>query len=258
MCARVRKQGLEEKSLEFGRQLCAELSQSAGRQVVKIVKIMGRFEYRGLLGWFPSVRCVFLVCCFWQLGLIVAQQDPGVVQITNSTGLLAAQKQCTGVFLQYTAGPPTEIPPYAANISKQPYSFDSVVTLTNLGYFPLQQWEVSMDFQYNEIIAKVTDATLLGGTTTLPGFVWSNDTTVVGVSSPSLLTSIDTAEDLTLISANFTFKGTEFGFNKSGFSPLPRSIHLVNDGYNCTGIANGQGIILRFEMFNLRKFRCAV
>ncbi|CAM6123431.1 unnamed protein product [Calypogeia fissa] len=189
---------------------------------------MEGFKRRGVAAkalWFRYLVLVFLSL---QLGVGVRAQF-GILA-SNAT-LQAAEDKCVGVYLEYTVSKPVKIPPYASNLTKQPYSFDSTVSIINLGYKKLDVWELTIDFNHGEIIASADEVLFLDADS-LPGYHTTNDTRIVGITQPNLLTSIDTAHNLSEISTTFTIVGTEFGINESG-NPLPKNMSLVNNGYKC-------------------------
>ncbi|BBM99120.1 hypothetical protein MPTK1_1g18890 [Marchantia polymorpha subsp. ruderalis] len=146
----------------------------------------------------------------------------------------SAMDACTGVFLQYQfMGTPLKIYPFMDNTSTllQPYRFESEVTLTNTGFSNVLGWEVFVGFQHGEIIADAPGVLFVDGEST-PGVFAGNGTTVMGTDQPDLKNSIDTAMDLDLISASFSFTGTEFGVADPDV-PMPKNISLLNPGWEC-------------------------
>ncbi|CAM6087856.1 unnamed protein product [Calypogeia fissa] len=206
---------------------------------------MEGFKRRGVAAKALWFRYLVLVLFSLQLGVGVRAQFGILAKAVNTTKnatvasnatlqaavLQAAEDKCVGVYLEYTVSKPVEIPPYSTNLTMQPYSFASTVSIINLGYEKLDVWELTIDFNHGEIIASA-DGVLFLGADSLPGYQTTNDTRIVGTTQPNLLTSIDTAHNLKEISTSFTIVGTEFGINGSG-NPLPKNMSLVNKGYKC-------------------------
>lgn len=87
-------------------------------------------------------------------------------------------------------------------------------------------WRLFID----EILISASGGNLIDGTD-FPALI-GNGITFVGSSVPDLDSSINTAQDLTQISAMIQLIGTQFGVRPPTI-PMPKTIKLVNDGYKC-------------------------
>ena len=86
-------------------------------------------------------------------------------------------------------------------------------------------------FQHREILLSATNAIVVDGSGDFPVAV-GNGTTITGYPITDLKTAIDTAGDYTQISVQVQFSGTMFGMKEKAI-PMPKSIKLANDGWNC-------------------------
>ncbi|KAG5061691.1 hypothetical protein JHK85_002790 [Glycine max] len=87
-------------------------------------------------------------------------------------------------------------------------------------------WRLFID----EILISASGGNLIDGTD-FPALI-GNGITFVGSSVPDLDSSINTAQDLSQISAMIQLIGTQFRVNPPTI-PMPKTIKLVTDGYNC-------------------------
>lgn len=115
-------------------------------------------------------------------------------------------------------------------MSKQAWSFQAEASLTNVGDEEIQGWKMFIGFQHREILVSADGAVSID-TGDLPAEV-GNGTTLVGTAVSDLKTAIETAGDLDQMSAKIKMKGTQFGLG-AGASPMPKTIHLENDGFKC-------------------------
>lgn len=100
----------------------------------------------------------------------------------------------------------------------------------NSGTEELKSWKVFIGFQHNEILVSVDGAQVVDADD-FPIRVGKNGTTITGYPNTDLKTAIETAADFTQIQANVDITGTQFGM-KTG-TPMPKTIHLANDGFKC-------------------------
>ncbi|KAL8468897.1 hypothetical protein ACS0TY_031922 [Phlomoides rotata] len=137
---------------------------------------------------------------------------------------------CNGIFITYTYVSRTREYPFLKNVTAQPWAFKSILAILNAGLYELKNWKIFVGFQNNEILVSATNAVIVDGNE-LPSPV-GNGTTFSGYPQSDLKTSVDTAGDLTQIQTQVELSGTHFGIRPPGY-PMPRTIHLVNDGYKC-------------------------
>jgi hypothetical protein len=114
---------------------------------------------------------------------------------------------------------------------KQPYRFESTLTVLNNGAEDLKSWQVYVGFQHSEILVSASNALLSDGSS-LPVSV-ENGTVFAGYPVTDLKTAIETAGDLKQMSVQVEILGTQFGV-KSPAIPLPENITLANDGFKCS------------------------
>lgn len=137
---------------------------------------------------------------------------------------------CNGIFITYTFVSRTREYPFLKNVTAQPWAFKSILGVLNTGLYQLKNWKIFVGFQNNEILVSATNAVIVDGNE-LPSPV-GNGTTLSGYPQSDLKTSVDTAGDLTQIQTRVELSGTHFGIRPPGY-PMPRTIHLANDGYKC-------------------------
>lgn len=131
-------------------------------------------------------------------------------------------------------------PTVKSDPTKQPYRFESVLTVLNNGLVELKSWAVFVGFQHDEYLVSASDALLADGTA-LPAGV-GNGTIFVGSSLTDLKTAVETAGDLTQMQAQVNLLGTQFGVAPPA-APMPNNISLVNDGWICPK-PTGNGTII--------------
>ncbi|GAB4849657.1 COBRA-like protein 10 [Ancistrocladus abbreviatus] len=137
---------------------------------------------------------------------------------------------CDGIYVTYNFISREKTYPHVKNVSAQSWAFRSQLQVMNMGITELKSWKVFIGFQHNEILVS-TDGGILVDGDDFPAQVGNNGTTVAGYPKTDLKTGIETAGDMTQMTANVEFKGTQFGL-KTG-TPMPKSIKLVNDGFTC-------------------------
>lgn len=151
---------------------------------------------------------------------------------TTSTAAPApASDSCDGIFLSYVYNGGVQLPPTRkTDPTQQPYSFKSTLTILNNGIDPLKSWMVFVGFQHGEYLVSASNAVLADGNS-IPGFV-TNGTVFAGYPSTDLMTAIQTAGDITQMSAQIDLLGTQFGVGSPDV-PMPTNITLANDGWLC-------------------------
>ncbi|CAL5393402.1 unnamed protein product [Camellia sinensis] len=138
---------------------------------------------------------------------------------------------CNGIFLSYSYTSGAQLPPtLTSDPTHQPYKFQSTLTILNNGLDDLKSWQVFVGFQHNEFLVSASNAVLADGTT-LPAGV-GNGTVFAGYPTTDLKTAVETAGDMTQMSAQIDLVGTQFGVG-SNSTPMPANISLVNDGFVC-------------------------
>ncbi|XP_042421576.1 COBRA-like protein 10 [Zingiber officinale] len=141
-----------------------------------------------------------------------------------------AQDSCNGAFLTYNFISRTKEFPRVKNASAQSWAFKAQATVLNTMAQDLQAWSMFIGFQHDEILVSVGGAVITDGTD-FPAHV-GNGTTLSGYPQTDLLTSIETAGDMSQIQAVVDLTGTQFGVKPPG-TPMPRTIKLENPGYKC-------------------------
>ena len=143
-----------------------------------------------------------------------------------------ASDSCNGLFLQYTYTRGQQLPPNltSSDPSHQPYRFESTLLVRNNGLRELKSWRAYVGFQHGELLVSASNAVLADGSP-LPANV-SNGTVFAGYPVADLKTAVETAGDLTQMSAQVGLVGTQFGVRSPGI-PMPSNISLANDGFIC-------------------------
>ncbi|KAL4560268.1 hypothetical protein LXL04_032418 [Taraxacum kok-saghyz] len=136
---------------------------------------------------------------------------------------------CNGVFLSYTYTSGSRIPPNRT--SNQPYRFESILRVLNNADEELKSWRVFVGFQHDEFLVSASNAVIADGSAAFPGPV-GNGTVFAGFPSADLKTAIETAGDVTQMSVEVDFVGTQFGVDSPDV-PMPSNISLANDGFVC-------------------------
>ncbi|KAJ4848240.1 COBRA-like protein 7 [Turnera subulata] len=139
---------------------------------------------------------------------------------------------CNGIFIsyQYTGG--SQLTP--TNPTRQPYRFESTLTVQNNGDEELKSWKVFVGFQHDELLVSASNAVLADGSS-LPASV-GNGTVFAGYPMTNLKTAIETAGDATQTTVQVKLLGTQFGVGLKDV-PLPDKVELANDGFVCPGLA---------------------
>ncbi|CAI8610715.1 unnamed protein product [Vicia faba] len=150
--------------------------------------------------------------------------------ILLSTTSFTDAQTCNGILISYAAGTGVRLPPNVTNPKKQPYRFESTLTVLNNGLDELKSWKVFVGFQHDEFLVSASGAVLADGTT-LPAAV-GNGSLFAGYPMTDLKTAVETAGDLTQMQAQINLVGTVFGVAPPNV-PLPSSINLANDGFIC-------------------------
>ncbi|PRQ39351.1 putative Cellulose-binding family II/chitobiase, carbohydrate-binding domain-containing protein [Rosa chinensis] len=135
---------------------------------------------------------------------------------------------CNGVFISYSYTDGKQIAPTFP--ARQPYRFESVLTVLNNGEEDLKSWKVFVGFQHGEYLVSAANAVLADGSA-YPGSV-ENGTVFAGFPQTDLKTAIKTAGDLTQMQVQVKLLGTQFGVAPPNV-PMPANISLANDGFRC-------------------------
>ena len=154
-----------------------------------------------------------------------------------SFSLAQTAASCNGILLSYAYTGGTRLPPNVSDPAKQPYRFESTITVQNNGLDELKSWKVFVGFQHDEYLVSVSNAVLADGTS-LPASV-GNGTVFAGYPMTDLKTAVETAGDLTQMQVQIKLVGTLFGVAPSKV-PMPSNITLANDGFVCRK-PTGQG-----------------
>lgn len=156
---------------------------------------------------------------------------------------------CNGVYLSYTySGGRQLMPNLTSDLSRQPYRFESDLTVLNNGLVDLKSWKVFVGFKHGEYLVSASNAVLSDGNT-IPGSV-ENGTFFSGYPMTDLKTAVETAGDLTQTEVQVHLVGTQFGVAPPGI-PLPSNVTLANDGWICpTASANGN-FFFRLDFISL-------
>ncbi|CAF2245233.1 unnamed protein product [Brassica napus] len=144
--------------------------------------------------------------------------------------------RCNGVYMSYSSGGREKLYPRTKNVTAQAWSFKATAMIVNTGTEEVKGWEMFVGYRHREIIVSATGAVSSDGDFPYDA---SNGTTFIGSPNTDLKTSIETAGDYTQISTNIEITGTLFG-GRGTATPLPRTIKLVNDGWECPA-ANSKG-----------------
>ncbi|KAL2338983.1 hypothetical protein Fmac_013429 [Flemingia macrophylla] len=146
-----------------------------------------------------------------------------------TTPFTAAQS-CNGIQLSYSYTGGERLPPNVSDSTKQPYRFESTLTVLNNGLDELKSWKVFVGFDHDEFLVSASNGVLADGTS-LPAAV-GNGTVFAGYPMTDLKTAVETAGDLTQMQAQINLVGTVFGVAPPSV-PMPASIKLANDGFIC-------------------------
>lgn len=141
-----------------------------------------------------------------------------------------AAENCNGIYVSYEFLSRTKGYPRLKNATAQSWTFNSTATVLNTGTDELKAWKIYIGFQHKEILVSASGAVLIGGDS-FPAPV-GNGTYLSGSPQADLDTSINTATDFGQMQAQIKMSGTMFGVKPPGI-PMPKTIKLVNDGYEC-------------------------
>ncbi|CAI9119027.1 OLC1v1020676C1 [Oldenlandia corymbosa var. corymbosa] len=138
---------------------------------------------------------------------------------------------CNGVYLTYTVTSNQKIVPLLkSNPARQPYRFESMLSVMNNGLEELKSWRVFVGFQHDELLVSASNAVLAdGGAFPVPV---GNGTVFAGFPNSDLKTAVETAADLNQMGVQVQLIGTLFGVGPPNV-PMPSNISLVNDGWVC-------------------------
>ncbi|XP_019463701.1 PREDICTED: COBRA-like protein 7 [Lupinus angustifolius] len=160
-----------------------------------------------------------------------------IITMLFATTSFSDAQNCNGVLVSYAYTGGVRLPPNVTDAAKQPYRFQSILTVLNNGLDELKSWQVFVGFQHDELLVSASNVVLADGTT-LPAAV-GNGTVFAGYPVTDLKTAVETAGDLTQMEARIELVGTVFGVAPPSI-PLPSSIRLANDGFQCVK-TTGQG-----------------
>ncbi|KAL0726910.1 hypothetical protein Bca4012_023003 [Brassica carinata] len=145
--------------------------------------------------------------------------------------------RCNGVYMSYSSGGREKLYPRTNNATAQAWSFKATAMIVNTGIEEVKGWEMFVGYHHREIIVSATGAVSSDGDFPYDA---SNGTTFIGSPNTDLKTSIETAGDYTKISTNIEITGTLFG-GRGTATPLPKTIKLVNDGWQCPAATSKGG-----------------
>ncbi|CAN1242802.1 COBRA-like protein 10 [Linum perenne] len=137
---------------------------------------------------------------------------------------------CNGIFLSYAFTSREREFPHVKNVTAQAWAFKSTASIYNTGEDELKAWQMFIGFHNREILVSADGGALVDGDE-LPIAI-GKGATFVGTTMPDLKSSIETAGDLTQISAQIVISGTQFGLNAKAI-PMPKNIKIMNDGFKC-------------------------
>ncbi|CAI9781083.1 unnamed protein product [Fraxinus pennsylvanica] len=169
---------------------------------------------------FCSFTSIIILMISVSLLPIISLSQPSNSSVCN--GILISYRYNTGY-----AVPPTLSPEERA---RQPYRFESTLTITNNGLVELKNWRVFVGFNNSELLVSASTAVLADGTS-LPADV-SKGTVLAGYPVADLKTAVETAGDVNQMQTRVDLVGTQFGVGAPNV-PLPANITLANDGYLC-------------------------
>ncbi|XP_010538043.1 PREDICTED: COBRA-like protein 11 [Tarenaya hassleriana] len=136
---------------------------------------------------------------------------------------------CDGVYMSYRFGSREREYPRVKNVTAQSWAFKSTAIIVNTGTEEIKGWQMFIGFQHRELIVSATGSVSADGEFPYDA---SNGTTFIGSPNTDLKTSIETAGDYAQISADIEITGTMFGL-KANVMPMPKTIKLTNDGWEC-------------------------
>ncbi|CAA7025297.1 unnamed protein product [Microthlaspi erraticum] len=151
--------------------------------------------------------------------------DDASKKFTPTPGML----RCNGVYMSYTSGDREKLYPRTNNVTAQAWTFKSTAMIVNTGIEEVKGWQMFVGYTHRDIIVSATGAVSSDGEFPYDA---SNGTTFIGSPNTDLKTSIETAGDEAQISTNIEITGTQFG-GRGTVTPLPKTIELTNDGWEC-------------------------
>ncbi|XP_022873150.1 COBRA-like protein 7 [Olea europaea var. sylvestris] len=169
---------------------------------------------------FCSFTSIIILIISVSLLPIISLSQPSNPSVCN--GILISYRYNTGYAVPPTLSPEERI--------RQPYRFESTLTITNNGLVEFKNWRVFVGFNNSELLVSASTAVLADGTS-LPADV-SNGTVLAGYPVADLKTAVETAGDVNQMQARVDLVGTQFGVGPPNV-PLPPNITLANDGYLC-------------------------
>jgi hypothetical protein len=170
--------------------------------------------------------------------------------IAQSPPPASGNETCNGIYVSYAYTGGRELPPtIKSDPARQPYRFESVLTVLNNGLVELKSWMVFVGFQHDEILVSAANAVLADGTR-LPAGV-GNGTIFSGSPVTDLKTAVDTAGDPTQTQVQVNLVGTQFGVAPPAV-PMPNNISLANDGWVCNSLTSSGKIF--FVLISFRGF----
>ncbi|KAL5541906.1 hypothetical protein UlMin_009616 [Ulmus minor] len=166
------------------------------------------------------------------LAILTTTIPSSLSQTADAPSPASASDSCNGIFLSYAyTGGKKLTPDLKTDRARQPYRFESTLTVLNNGLEDLKSWRVFVGFQHDEYLVSASNAVLIDGTS-LPGSV-ENGTVFAGFPMTDLKTAIETAGDLTQMQVQVKLVGTQFGVASPNV-PMPSNISLANDGFSCS------------------------
>ncbi|XP_052191389.1 COBRA-like protein 7 [Diospyros lotus] len=143
-----------------------------------------------------------------------------------------SNQTCNAIFISYVYNSGDPLPPnlLPSDPTRQPYRFNSTLTVLNNGLEELKSWRVFVGFRHQELLVSAPNAVLADGTS-LPANV-SDGAVFAGSSMPDLKSAAQTAGDVNQMQAQIELVGTQFGIGDPDV-PLPSTLSLSNDGFSC-------------------------
>ncbi|MCI61850.1 COBRA-like protein 7-like, partial [Trifolium medium] len=75
-----------------------------------------------------------------------------------STTSFTDAQSCNGILISYSSATGVPLPPNVTDPKKQPYRFESTLTVLNNGLDELKSWKVFVGFQHNEFLVSASNA----------------------------------------------------------------------------------------------------
>ncbi|KAG6582189.1 COBRA-like protein 9, partial [Cucurbita argyrosperma subsp. sororia] len=153
--------------------------------------------------------------------LIILTTIPFSISQPTEKAPLPAADSCNGIFLSYSFNQGAKLPPNLTVLARQPYRFESTLSILNSGLQELKSWKVFVGFQHDEFLVSASGAVLADGNS-IPGNV-GNGTVFGGFPMSNLKTAIETAGDFTQMQVQVKLLGTQFGAAPPN-NPMPSNI----------------------------------